>query len=181
MHSDLYPLKLSVAKCHNWKPESHQCKSSIVILHLKFLFFLKACSCHGEDGNKKKIRILLQFKQITNWVPEKIMATSSKIWEGASKQAGKLASQPASHKSWSSYSPWYKLTEEKEVNEMFLLASSTPGYSFFVLENRDIFCVCMKPPLSSLWLSGSLVSLPRTELTTRRLFSVQKATHDGPI
>jgi hypothetical protein len=46
---------------------------------------------------------------------------------------------------------------------MFLLASSTPG-SFFVLENRDIFGVCMKPPLSSLWLS---ISLPRTELTTR--------------
>jgi hypothetical protein len=106
-------------------------------------------------------------------VPEKIMPTSFKNL-GGSKQA----SQQASHKSWSLYSPWYKLTEEaKEVNEMFLLASSTPG-SFFVLENRDIFCVCMKPPLSSLWLS---VSLPRTELTTRHLLSVQKATHDGPI
>jgi hypothetical protein len=69
----------------------------------------KACSCHGKDGNKKKIRTLLQFKQITNWVPEKIMPTSSKICEGGSKPA----SQPASHKSWSLYSPWYKLTEEK--------------------------------------------------------------------
>jgi hypothetical protein len=61
---------------------------------LEVFFKKKACSCHGEDGNKKKIRILLQFKQITNWVPEKIMPTSSKIWEGASKQAGKPASQP---------------------------------------------------------------------------------------
>jgi hypothetical protein len=83
-----------VAKCHNWKPESYQCKSSIVILYLKFFVLKKACSCHGKDGNKKKIRILLQFKQITNWVPEKIMPTSSKIWEGGSKQASNPASQP---------------------------------------------------------------------------------------
>jgi len=69
-------------------------------------------------------------------VPEKFMPTSSKIWEGVSKQA----SQQASHKSWSLFSPWYKLTEAKEVNEMFLLAVSTPG-SFFVLETRDIFFV----------------------------------------
>jgi hypothetical protein len=58
-------------------------------------FFLKkiACSCHGEDGNKKKIRILLQFKQITNWVPEKILPTSFTNL-GGSKQASKPASQP---------------------------------------------------------------------------------------
>ncbi len=140
---------------------------------LEVFFFLKHAAAMVKMEIRKRSEFCCNSSKITNWVPEKIMPISSKIWEGASQQA----SHPASHKSWSLYSPWYKLTEAKVVNEMFLLASSTPG-SFFVVENRDIFCVCMKPPLSSLWLS---VSLARTELTTRHLFSVQKATHDGPI